>query len=231
MNALALPVAVTGTGGSLGVGALIQSSQPGVNDQDKLWIQTDPGTNRPRALKVFWNGNWRRVPNGMMGEMKYYSGNPAIDFDTTGRGNVGGEWDGWALANGNNGTADLSDKFIVTAHMTPGGGGYTTGWLTNVGAGLSGWTMVPSGGAPGTLIVTNQLPQIDIVNNAREYQANAGNTPMHLYGGSSWTGPAHNRVDSFSCGDPDGFNPCPTQQLFPTLPPFYAFALAQWIGY
>src|SRR5215469_16973127 len=41
LNALALPVSVTGTGGSLGTTVLAQAGTPGVNDRDKIWLKQD----------------------------------------------------------------------------------------------------------------------------------------------------------------------------------------------
>ena len=95
---------------------VLQNGEPGVSDQDKVWFERD-SQGRPVAIKVFWNGTWRRIYNGMMNEIRGYTGNPGTDFDSTGWGKVGGEYDGWHLCNGNDGTPDFSDQFLLGAHM------------------------------------------------------------------------------------------------------------------
>lgn len=111
---------------------VIQAGTPGVDDRDKSWLELD-SQGRPIAIKIFWHGHWRRVYNGMMGEIRAYSGDPSIDFDTFGLGKVGQTYDGWHLCNGKQGIIDLSDRFIIGAHMNGAGGvnGYKDGeWVT-----------------------------------------------------------------------------------------------------
>jgi hypothetical protein len=93
------------------------SGTPAVSDQDKVWHRSDNG-GRPMGTYVYYSGSWRRQYNGKIGELTFYQGDPAVDFDGTGLGIVGGEWDGWALSNGNNGTNDLGDRFLVAGHMS-----------------------------------------------------------------------------------------------------------------
>src|SRR4029077_11212585 len=95
---------------------VMQNGTPGVEDQDKSWLELD-AQGRPIAFKIFWHGHWRRVYNGMLGEIRMYSGDPGTDFDTNGLGKVGLTYDGWHLCNGKDGIVDLSDRFIVGAHM------------------------------------------------------------------------------------------------------------------
>src|SRR5678815_1302584 len=97
---------------------VIQHGEPGVNDRDKAWIYVDT-QGRPVETRIWWeNGSaWRRVYNGMIGEVRMYNGNPGTDFDSDGLGNIGGNYDGWHLCNGKDGTPDLSDNFPIAAHM------------------------------------------------------------------------------------------------------------------
>ena len=97
---------------------LVQNEEPGAQDRDKVWIQQD-SQGRPVAIKLWWtgSGSWRRVYNGMLGEIRGYTGNPGIDFTPTGWGRAGGEYDGWHLCNGNDGAPDYSDHFLIGAHM------------------------------------------------------------------------------------------------------------------
>ena len=113
---------------------MLQNGTPGVSDQDKVWFELD-ANGRPVSIKVFWNGNWRRVYNGMMGEVRGYTGNPGDDFDSTGWGKKMGEYDGWHLCNGNDGAPDFSDQFLIGAHMNNDGhSGYVDSeWVSWVG--------------------------------------------------------------------------------------------------
>lgn len=95
---------------------VIQNGEPGVSDQDKVWFEQD-AQGRPVSIKLFWHGSWRRVYNGMLGEIRGYTGNPGTDFDSTGWGKVDGQYDGWHLCNGNDGAPDYSDHFLIGAHM------------------------------------------------------------------------------------------------------------------
>lgn len=110
---------------------VVGSNQPGADDQDKAWLQLD-ASGRPLAIKTFYNGHWRRVYNGMLGEVRGYSGDPTQDFDTTGLGKIGMTYDGWHLCNGRDGTPDLSDRFLIAAHMNNNSvAGYQNGqWVT-----------------------------------------------------------------------------------------------------
>lgn len=107
---------------------------PSVEDQDKVWFALDP-SGRPLGFFTFYNGGWRRAYNGMIGEIRIYSGDPTVDFDAQGRGKVGAQYwyDGWQLCNGNNGSPDLSDKFITCAHLSDLTKGFVGGqFLSNI---------------------------------------------------------------------------------------------------
>lgn len=112
---------------------VIQHGEPGVNDRDKAWIYVDT-QGRPIETRIWWdNGSaWRRVYNGMIGEVRGYRGNPGVDFDSDGLGHIGGTYDGWHLCNGKDGVPDLSDRFLIAAHMNNNTvAGYQSGqWVT-----------------------------------------------------------------------------------------------------
>lgn len=114
---------------------VIQHSEPGPDDRDKAWIFTDT-QGRPVEIRIWWDnsGAWRRVYNGMLGEVRMYNGDPSVDFDTDGLGKVGETYDGWHLCNGRDGTPDLSDRFMIAGHMNNAGGhvGYDDGWQTAI---------------------------------------------------------------------------------------------------
>jgi hypothetical protein len=100
---------------------VIGAGQPSVDDQDKVWFKKD-SQGRPISIMVFWKGRWRRVYNGMLGEIRGFHGVPGYgpypkNFNENGMGNAEGEYDGWHLCNGKDGTPDYSDKFLLGAHM------------------------------------------------------------------------------------------------------------------
>jgi hypothetical protein len=113
---------------------VLQNGTPGMDDTDKAWIELDTA-GRPKAVKVYYNGTWRRVYNGMLGEIRGYHGDPSTVFDDNGLGKVGLEYDGWHLCNGKDGTPDLSDKFVIAGHMNNSNGhtGYNNGWQNKSG--------------------------------------------------------------------------------------------------
>lgn len=102
---------------------IIQNGDPDVDDQDKIWIDLD-SQGRPVATKIYWpvSGTWRRIYNGMLGEVRAFNGAPGYGpppayFNAVGMGNAGLEYDGWHICNGKDGTPDFTDRFIVGAHM------------------------------------------------------------------------------------------------------------------
>ena len=118
---------------------VIGGTTPGVDDQDKAWIELDTG-GRPKSIKTFYNGHWRRVYNGMLGEVRGFNGAPGYNttgpFDVHGLGIIGGDYDGWHIMNGQDGVPDLSNQFVCGANLNNSGtaGGYdsTKGWETYI---------------------------------------------------------------------------------------------------
>jgi len=133
------PLISTTIGGSY-IPYVISSDTPGSDDRDKAWIEVDT-VRRPLSIKVWHpnSGAWRRVYNGMLGEVRMYFGNPGYttspdsDFDPDGHGHIGGRYDGWQICNGKNGSPDFSNREPCGADMTGAGGGFTLGhWRTNI---------------------------------------------------------------------------------------------------
>lgn len=203
---------------------VLQQATPNVEDQDKAWIVLD-SSGRPIAIKIYYSGNWRRVYNGMIGEVRMYNGDPTVDFDGNGLGLVGGTYDGWHLCNGQDGTPDLSDNFLVAGHMNNSGGnnGYDSGWQSTVLA--SG--IAKTGGANTITLdaATTYTPARDAIT-ARRFHAD-GNAPdatgdllglgdtatqQQLVGGAAYAG-----------------NTSPT--AISIVPPFIAIGYIIFIGY
>lgn len=210
---------------------ILSQNTPAVDDQDKLWYRLD-NLGRPIGLFVFYSGVWRRQYSGLLGEVKYYSGDPATDFDAAGLGNVGGTWDGWHLANGAGGTMNLSNGFIVGANMDSlgGGGQYSSGWQTFVDGALK-----KTGGSKDHTIVMHELPNMRVRVTGFAAQANGNNSPAEpiIDDDYNQSKPRSKTIANFGA-DPIPENPetTPTPQLaMATVPPFYALAVVQFVGY
>jgi hypothetical protein len=197
-----------------------QAATPGVDQQNLVWHKIDVD-GRPIGTFHFYSGSWRREYSGRQDEIRYYMGDPAIHFESNGRGIVGGEWDGFALCNGNNGTPNLSDKFIVGAKMDDLGVGYPTNgpWKTNVSGSAE------STGGVNEITLTDDTtyrpakPAVELFRRTAD-----GETP-DAAGGLFGFGP--DGASEIIAADPGNETP----DAIPTLPPFYALAITKWIGY
>jgi len=198
---------------------------PSVEDQDKAWIRID-AAGRPLGTFIFYSGAWRRQYNGKFGEITAFGGNPALFFDGTGRGLTTGEWDGWALCNGQNGAPNLSDKFIVGSHMDNSAGqtGYSGSWRTMVSGSLTG-----SGGAASQTLTEAQVylaAEDALVLDKYIADGNARNDTGKLYGEHSIaTGPGG--VTTVVAAEAGNTTPDPVT----TLPPYYTLAYCIFFGY
>lgn len=195
-----------------------QSATPSVDQQNLVWHKIDVD-GRPIGTFHFYSGAWRREYSGRADELRYFSGDPAIHFESDGRGIVGGEWDGFALCNGNNGTPNLSDKFIVGGKMDDLGVGYPTNgpWKSTVDG-----TAQQSGGQKDiTLTEANTYRRAVDEFKMSHWQAD-GNTQNSA--GGLW-----GQGSGFVIIAADAGNLTPP--AIPTLPPWFALAITRWIGY
>lgn len=201
----------------------IGHSVPSVDDRNKAWIELD-SVGRPLAIKIWvttGGGAWRRIYNGMLGQICMYNGDPSVDFDNDGRGLVGKIYDGWHLCNGNSGTIDLSDKFVIGGHMNKADGKvmYDNGWVTSVDPDKS----QGSGGAldfgPGN--PNSYWPSIDVGLFSNEIDGGA----LHRDANGKIFGIANSDFVNYRLQ---------TEQIPPhiqLLPPFIALGFVQFIGY
>lgn len=194
------------------------SATPAVGDQDKVWHRTD-GSGRPTGTYVYYSGSWRRQYTGKQGQIAIYQGDPSVDFaGAGGLGTVGGDWDGWALCNGNNGTGDLSDRFIVGAHMSDLSVGHPSDWRSSV----SGTALALGGDKDIVLTDANTFrparPAVQITK--WKADGNAPDAGSALYGSGT---------PNVTLLDADAGNVAPDR--IPTLPPYFAVAYVKFVGY
>ena len=221
---------------------IIQGTQPSVDDQDKAWIELDTG-GRPKAIRIFYTGpsggKWRRIYNGMIGEVRGFTGDPGYTtsgpFDNQGLGIVGGDYDGWHILNGKDGVADLSNQFVVGARMNVNGnaGGWDAaqGWQTYVDATTG---LLHAGGAWKTAVLPENIP-LPVANDpATPVKFNhydvSGVTVNH--GGKLWGDDVdHGEGNKVPPYPPAGYpgNTAPKPLFAP--PPFYALAWITFVGY
>jgi len=194
---------------------VVQSAEPGVDDQNYIWFKID-GTGRPLGIFKFYDGNWRRVDNGRTGEVRVFNGNPAGVFDETGKGILGSAWDGWALMNGQNGTPDVSDRFIIAGHS------YSGGWRTDVGDSPLATT---GGNASITLSDSNTYrpARPEVKRYKWSADGNTGRNGGNMLGDFSAPGVS----EVILPGDAGNTDPDPIS----IVNPYYAFALVAFIGY
>lgn len=164
------------------------------------WFRLD-ASGRPKGWYYFYGGAWRKAAVGVVGEIRMYEGTDA-DFDETGKGKIDTEMDGWALCNGNNGTVDFRNKFIIVAQERTGGA-----WKTNVDGGLES-----TGGEALHKVSFDDLPQIQ----NQKLGTHRTDYPLVIRADSL----ANNAANVLSLPQ----DPLP-------LPPYYALAYIKWINY
>lgn len=223
---------------------VMSSTAPGPDDTDKIWLQLD-SQGRPIALKKYFGGRWRRIYNGMIGEIRMFSGNPndGNTWEDDGRGKPEKEYDGWQICNGNNGAPDLSDKFILAAHMNNAENfdGYgVNGWQAVVDLEPDGKKVYHEGGASQSMIKMEHLPPIDgaagtgkLTLHGAEYKEDADHTPdvMPLIDVHYANLITHDVTLASYGASPNADTLPVTQKKFPTTPTFIAMGFIMFVGY
>jgi len=149
-----------------GGGIFVGSSPPGSSLTNKVWYKVD-GAGRPLGVYMFYNGNWRKIYTGAaIGEIRmfwYYSGL----IDGTGRGNVGGDLDGWALCTGGNGTPNLQAYTPVCGQQGETVGQASGQWFTDADGvawrntgGQKARTVLSVGNLPANMIARTYITAI-----------------------------------------------------------------------
>lgn len=179
------------------------SSTPDISDQDKPWYRTTTA-GIGLGIWVFYNGKWIRTGPFSVGDIINFNG-PSSAFDSTGKGIQGTETDSWLIANGNNGTPDLRNRFVV------GGQFYTSAWLTNVDN-TSPNSII--GGRQFITINKGNLPELTASFGASNA---AGTSTQAFVRGSTQSGAKI--VEQITFGD---------NNVIYTVPPYYALGFKMW---
>lgn len=223
---------------------VVQVNEPGVADTDKIWLKLD-SQRRPISFMFYYNGSWRRVYNGMLGEIRGYTGNPNTDFVMTGTdpglGKQQGNYDGWRLCNGKGGTPDLSDKFLIAAHMNyvdhPG---YDHGWVTWISnkkaektGGVRDFTLNEDNTYIPPFKPGKELGSDDLIVGQWAADGNARNAGGQMYGipvlHNGVPLPPTSEAKNTLLIDSDEGNATPDSVS--VIPPFYALAWITFVGY
>jgi hypothetical protein len=207
-----------------GGGIYVGTTAPPSALAQKVWFRTDIA-GRPIGVYQYYNGNWRRIYDGNLGDLKWYAGSNAA-FDATGRGTIGGTQDGWALCNGQNGTPNLEAYHLVAGQWgSANDGSGAIGWISDT----DGLYWRTSGGAKRNQINPINLPplQTSIIG--------AGGGRWQSGGGGDWldTPPweqkAPDQTYRLRVADMNG-NDVGTNADMPK-PLFYVAALLMFVGY
>jgi hypothetical protein len=217
VNGLLQMIAGGGLSGTIpdtaGGGIYVGSTAPSSALTNKVWFKTD-GAGRPIGVYQFYNGNWRPVYSGWYGEIRVFAGNPGGLFDGTGRGVIGQPFDGWALCNGQNGTLNMANRFIVGSYGFDG-----SGWVTSV-EGAAKY----NGGVGTTTLQSNNLPSLQ----TPSFGVMSG--PI-TGGGGAFIGAENATFQNYWRVRDGSGNIVGGQVPFTNCPPYYAFAFIQFIGY
>ena len=155
-----------------------------------------------------------------LGEVQQLAGPGYVpaNYDPTGRGLAHTEAWGWALTNGQNGTTDTGDQFIVGASPSKGIGS--------------------TGGAASALVEARYLPRQSpwgVSDPGHNHvvpvnQAAAGNGQV-IAKGDETTGTDYARRTRTETTGITLLQLPGVQEQLPTLPPYTALVMRQWIGY
>lgn len=192
-----------------------------------LWIWDLTKYKLPdRAMTGYRNG-WWPIYTGITNEVRMLVAFWNSYFDSSGRGIHGSGWDGWCLCNGQNGTVNLAQRFVIPGYRWAGGG-----WVTNV-IGIDAY----AGGSPRTFSIQYiNLPLITLYLVATNFYKWA-----RFGSGQLSTVATHGEKATDKNGSPKAnyttwFYPLdqsPNMQSQPIsrIPPYIAVGYAQFMGY
>lgn len=193
---------------------LLQSTAPGPDDRDKIWVQVD-GSNAIQDILTFSNGAWNGIPKPWIpGEFKYYD--PALYVPAA-------PWfpcDGSvSLVNAQNvGVPDLRGRFLVASGMriAPAAQTFTNPDGTTVSRTDSTTNFLAgnTGGEEQHVLIKGELPNYSLALNLLQGDAGIGR------GDGAQAIAAQSILAELDLGGT--FNP------HNNIPPYYVLAIMQW---
>ena len=190
---------------------------PAVEDQGLLWFRLD-SDGRLKGVYNFFNAVWVREEPPVSARFGFFTGDPNTYFDASGLGLKGPgpiamDYWGWALMNGENGTPNLSDRFLIMGAMdnvsVVGYDAGAGGWRTGIRGSPEG-----TGGSAEITLAEENLPLLTVGLHDADGSAPGGGP---LYG--TGTGAT---ADIYGSSGPTAVS---------VVNPFYALALIQFVGY
>jgi hypothetical protein len=126
----------------------------------------------PRLMTGYRNG-WWQVYTGKFTELRMFAGAPASYFDGTGRGIEYSGWEGWALSNGQNGTINLQNFFVIPGYRNDGNSWIAKIFSADAFYGIPSQQVQAAAGV--TPVSAGAIDFVDINANQRSFQINLNN--------------------------------------------------------
>ena len=136
-----------------GANITINSTGAG-NDPNGLFVWMLNQYKLPPRMLTGYRNNWSQIYTGKPNEISVFVGYPTGYFDASGLGIRWSGWEGWALCNGQNGTANLAQLFVVPGYRCDGG----YAWVTNV----AGYDAYHNQAGRAFTIATNNFPLVNL---------------------------------------------------------------------
>lgn len=162
----------------------------------------------------------QRAATRRLGEVQHLANLVGADYETNGKGRPGTEAWGWALCNGNNGTADLRGLFIAAFNPDKG---YHPGLYQSLTTNAVG----DIGGAERVALQTSEMPrhrhQMTI------YKVDSPGSDWRLITGGN--NGAQNNASNASQANDNYTQDQGNGQAHENRPPYYVLAMCQWVGF
>lgn len=207
-----IPTAITATFNGAQFSLFVTgSATPAPENQDRAWFRTTTG-GLPLGWYWFFNGKWRKVTGLPPDAIINYSG-PASNFDGTGKGLAGSVTESFFICNGQNGTPDLRNRFVVGADE------YNGNWTSNVDPDAPD---AQTGGFARIRLQKTQIPQLQFT---LPIGSEGGNLDRFVVDNATNGGLYERNIPGTGNGEEDSGNGAAPHN---NCPPYYALAYIQY---
>jgi hypothetical protein len=231
------------------IGANVTMNATGAGaDLNGLFIWRLDQRNLPPRVMTGYRGGFWQFYTGKPTELRMFMGYPSGYFDGSGRGIEYSGWEGWAISNGQNGTINLENFFIIPGYRNDG-----NSWIAKVFS-ADAFYGIPSSKAQAAAGVTpvsaGLIDFVDINANQREFVINLNNFPSFgLWvnatdffkftksgSGENWTAVAPEAAAGSGHNSTNWVYPIDQWQIMyqmpiSRLPPYVAVGFVQFVGY